>query len=171
MSAILDTERLVLRKLTVNDAGFIAGLLNTPTWLRFIGDRGVRTIADAQSYIMKGPLISYTVHGFGLYLVELKATAQSIGMCGILKRDSLEVPDIGYALLPEFENKGYAYEVASATVDHAFKELHLLKLAAITDIDNDRSVRLLERLDFKFQKMLEIDGKELMLFEKSARER
>ena len=105
---VLETERLRLRRLTVDDAAFILELVNDPSWLRFIGDRGVRNLDDARSYILKGPVASYEKHGFGLWLVELKAEATPIGICGLLQRDTLPDVDIGFALLPQFCGQGYA---------------------------------------------------------------
>jgi [ribosomal protein S5]-alanine N-acetyltransferase len=116
MKHIMITERLLIRKLTFDDSSFIVKLLNSPGWLRYIGDRGVKTEEDAKVYLQNGPLLSYEENGFGLYLVGLLETGEPIGMCGILKRDSLVHPDLGYSLLPEFTGKGYAYEAANAVV-------------------------------------------------------
>jgi RimJ/RimL family protein N-acetyltransferase len=168
MPVILETERLVLRKFNINDAPFIVELLNTPTWLQFIGDRGIRTLAHAQSYLINGPLLGYATYGFGLYMVELKETKAPIGMCGLVKRAYLDDLDLGYALLPQFEGKGYAYEIAMATVNYAFTQLHLLRLAAITLETNKRSVQLLQRMGFIFKETIEVEKEELMLFVKEA---
>src|SRR6478736_8102385 len=116
MKYILETERLQLRQFEIDDAEFIVELVNTPGWLKFIGDRNIKTTEDAIRYLQNGPMKSYQENGFGLSLVEEKGNRKSIGMCGILKRDSLENPDIGFALLPEFVGKGYAFEIALATV-------------------------------------------------------
>ncbi|AUB44101.1 Protein N-acetyltransferase, RimJ/RimL family (plasmid) [Nostoc flagelliforme CCNUN1] len=113
---VLETERLVLRRLSVEDSEFILEILNDPLWLRFIGDKGVRTLDDAREYILKNPVAMYERFGFGLYLVELKEKSVSIGICGLIKRDSLEDVDIGFAFLPKFRGKGYAYESASAVM-------------------------------------------------------
>ncbi|HXQ38537.1 MAG TPA: GNAT family N-acetyltransferase, partial [Anaerolineales bacterium] len=107
---ILETERLVLRQLSLADAEFILELLNEPSFIQNIGDRGVRTLDDARAYILRVPVKSYEQHGFGLYLVILKESSESIGMCGLIKRDTLEDVDIGYAFLPKFWSKGYAIE-------------------------------------------------------------
>jgi len=164
MAVILETERLILRKFTIKDAPFIAELMNSPTWIRFIGDRGIKTLAHAQSYLLNGPIMTYTAYGFGLYLVELKNTKTPIGMCGLVKRDYLDYLDIGYALLPAYEGKGYAFEIASATVNYAFNNLHLLKLAAITNVNNKRSVQLLYKMGFVFKETISVEDKELMLY-------
>jgi RimJ/RimL family protein N-acetyltransferase len=132
MTVILETERLILRQFSITDAPFIAQLLNSPKWLEFIGDRQIRTIADAQSYLVGGPLSSYKTTAFGLYLVQLKDSSKPIGMCGLIKRDYLNDLDLGYALLPQFEEQGFAYEIASATMHYAFNKLQLLRLCAIT---------------------------------------
>jgi len=168
MSVILETERLRLRKFTMADAPFVLELLNTPTWIKFIGDRDMKTLDQARSYLINGPLLSYAANGFGLYLVEFKNSGRPIGMCGLLKRDYLEYTDIGYALLPAYEGKGYALEIVAATMNYAFDELHLMHLAAITDTCNERSVKLLEKLGFKLTELITIENKGLNLFIKDA---
>ena len=162
----LETKRLRLRRLSVDDAQFILELLNQPSFIQNIGDRGVRTIDDARSYISNGPVASYERHGFGLYLVELKQSGAAIGICGLLKRDTLEDIDIGYALLPEFWAKGYALESASAVVSDARKGLGLKRILAITNPDNESSIRLLEKIGFRFERMVRLsdDAAEVMLF-------
>ncbi|UEG53321.1 GNAT family N-acetyltransferase [Mucilaginibacter daejeonensis] len=169
MSAILHTPRLTISKFTVADAPFILELVNTPTWIRFIGDRNIHTLTEAEAYVLNGPMASYEKHGFGLYRVALTITGQPIGMCGILKRNTLDMPDIGYALLPAYEGKGYAYEAAWAVMDHAFNELGLPQVAAITDPSNQRSIALLEKLGMTYSKMITSGDRELMLFIKDAR--
>src|ERR1051325_3355107 len=111
---VLETDRLILRHLTVEDSEFILELLNDPSWLRFIGNRGVRTLDDARDYILKSFVAMYERLGFGLYLTELKSEGVPVGICGLIKRDSLEDVDIGFAFLPKFRGEGYAYESASA---------------------------------------------------------
>jgi ribosomal-protein-alanine N-acetyltransferase len=148
----LATERLVLRRLTSEDAAFIVELLNDPSFLRFIGDKGVRTPADACRYIEAGPLASYERHGFGLYRVELKDGGEPVGLCGLLKRDYLPDVDIGFALLPRHRSQGYAFESASAVLAHARDRLGLERVLAITSPDNAASIGLLERLGFRFER-------------------
>ncbi|SMD46197.1 Protein N-acetyltransferase, RimJ/RimL family [Aquiflexum balticum DSM 16537] len=150
MEHSLKTERLILRKLTFYDSIFIVKLLNSPGWIEFIGDRGVRTEEDAKGYLQNGPLLSYEKNGFGLYLVELLETGDPIGMCGILKRDNLEHPDLGFAFLPEFMGKGYAYEAADAVVKYARKQLRIETLLAITLPENATSIKLLGKLGMKY---------------------
>ena len=150
---MLETERLVLRRLTTKDAAFILELLNDPAFLRYIGDKGVRTHADACRYIETGPMASYERHGFGLYRVELKDGGEPIGMCGLLKRDYLPDVDIGFALLPAHRSKGYTLEAAAAVLAHATDTLGLKRVLAITSPDNVASIGLLERLGFRFERM------------------
>ena len=152
MKAILETGRLRLRPLTLADTTFIIELLNSPGWLKYIGDRNVRTETEAIAYLENGPLASYEKNGYGLYLVERKEDSLHIGMCGILKRDELGTPDIGYALLPEYHGMGYAREIASATLLFAKEKLGLPLVAAIVQPDNKRSISLLRKNDFTFDR-------------------
>lgn len=154
LNTILQTPRLRLRQLSVDDTGFIIELLNSPGWLQFIGDRNVKTEEQALAYLNNGPFKSYRENGFGLWLVELKQTQQAIGMCGLLKRDYLKSPDIGFAFLPAFMNSGYAYEIAQATVEYANKELKIPTINGITLPDNVRSIRLLEKIGLHFVETL-----------------
>ncbi len=148
--ALLETARLTVRLLTEDDAPFILALLNEPSFIQNIGDREVRTIDDARGYIAKGPIASYARHGFGLFLVELQAPRTPIGICGILKRDELPEPDIGFAFLPAYWSQGYARESATAVRDYARDGLGLPRLLAIVRPSNASSIRLLERLGFSF---------------------
>ena len=163
---VLTTDRLTLRRLTTDDAPFIFSLVNDPAFLRFIGDKGVRTPDDAVRYIVDGPLTSYEKHGFGLLLVSLKADDAPIGICGVLKRDSLPDPDIGFAFLPAFCALGYANESASAVMRHAEHELALKRVLAITQPDNERSIRLLERLGMKSEQALRLadDAEDILVY-------
>ena len=163
---VLETERLLLRYLSGEDAEFILELLNEPSFIRNIGDRGVRTIDDANSYISNGPVASYAKNGFGLYLVKLKETNESIGMCGLIRRDTLEDVDIGYAFLPKFWSKGYAVESAQAVKEYAKNVIGLDRIIAITDPENEGSIRVLEKIGLKFEKMVKLseDDIDLKLF-------
>lgn len=154
---ILETERLRLRELTLDDAAFIFELVNDPAWLRYIGDRGVRTVEDAGRYILNGPRASYAQHGFGLYLAEQKENGTPLGICGILKRATLAAVDIGFAFLPRFRSQGYAFEAAAATLAHTFEKFGMRRILAITSPDNERSIKLLEKLGFAFERMLHMD--------------
>lgn len=163
---VLETERLILRRLTTDDAPFIFELVNDPDWLRFIGDRGVRTLDDARGYIVKGPIDMYARLGFGLYLVELKDIGAPIGMCGLLKRDTLEDADIGFAFLPRYRAQGHAHEAAAAVMKHAREVLGLARVLAIVSTDNHGSIRLLEKLGFRFERMIKFadEAEEIRLF-------
>jgi RimJ/RimL family protein N-acetyltransferase len=149
---ILETTRLRLRTLSVDDAEFIRELLNDPGFLRHIGDRKVRTAADARDYILRGPIDSYARHGFGLYLVELKDSRKPIGICGLLKRDWLEDPDIGFAFLARFTSMGFGYESAAAVLAFGRQTCGLSRVAAITSPDNVASIGLLTRLGFHLER-------------------
>jgi RimJ/RimL family protein N-acetyltransferase len=153
---ILETDRLQLRMLTLDDAEFVLRLLNEPSFIQNIGDRQVRTVDQARNYILKGPIASYERFGFGLWLVENKSAAVPIGICGLLKRDVLEDVDIGYALLPEFCSQGYALESASAVMSYAGTVLGLNRVVAVTNPDNQPSIRLLEKMGFEFERMVQL---------------
>jgi RimJ/RimL family protein N-acetyltransferase len=163
---VLETDRLVLQQFSTKDAEFILELLNEPSFIRNIGDRGVRTTEGAVSYILNGPVTSYAKNGFGLYLVKLKETDESIGMCGLIKRDTLEDVDIGYAFLPRFWSKGYAVEAAKGVKDYAKNVVGLKRIVAIVDPLNEGSIRVLEKLGLQFEKMIRLseDDIELKLF-------
>ena len=163
---VLETERLSLRKFTVDDAEFILTLLNEPAFLRYIGDKKVRNLEDARQYILTGPVASYERYGFGLLLVELKESHTPVGMCGLLKREQLPDPDIGFALLSDFWNKGFAFEAAAAVLQDAVQRLKLERIVAITTLDNDASIGLLQRLGFSFEKIVQMspEGEQLKLF-------
>ena len=166
MNYILETERLRLREFTLKDTHFIIELLNSPGWLQFIGDKGIKTEEQAKAYLENGPLRSYRQNGFGLSLVETKEDSRAIGMCGIIRRDTLVNPDIGFAFLPEYSGKGYAYEIASATLAFANKQLALHKISAITLPNNSRSIQLLEKLGLTYAETILLPGsqEELLLY-------
>jgi len=166
MKLLIETKRLRLREFTTADTAFIIELLNTPGWLKFIGDRNVRTQEQAIAYLENGPLKSYRENGFGLAAVELKSENIVIGMCGVLKRNTLEHPDIGFALLPDYTGKGYAFEIAQAMLKHATCNLNSPTLCAVVDPRNMSSIKLLEKLGLRFKKNFRFpDGKEdLLLF-------
>jgi len=163
---ILETERLILRRLTIDDAEFIFELVNDPSWLRFIGDKGVRNLDDARQYITSGPVASYEQNGFGLYLVVLKEGATPIGMCGLVKRDTLPDADIGFALRPAYWSKGYAVESAAAVMAYAKEQLGLTRILAITSVDNEASGKLLGKIGLEFERMIRLseDAPEIKLF-------
>jgi RimJ/RimL family protein N-acetyltransferase len=146
-AAVIETARLRLRHMLVpDDIAFVVELLNEPGFLQYIGDKGVRTDEDARRYIENGPRASYARFGFGLYTVVLKTSGEPAGICGLVKRDSLNDVDVGYAFLPQFRRAGYAIEAAAAVVRHGLDVLRLPRIVALTDPANERSIRLLEKL-------------------------
>lgn len=155
---VLETARLNLRRLSVDDAAFIFELLNEPSFIRNIGDRGVRTIEDARKYILEGPVASYERLGFGLYCVELKESGASIGMCGLVKREAIPDVEVGYAFLPRFWSKGYALEAALAIKSYGLEVLGLKRLVAITHPDNAGSIRVLEKIGLMYERMVRLPG-------------
>jgi [ribosomal protein S5]-alanine N-acetyltransferase len=161
---ILETERLILREITEDDAPFVLDLLNQPSFKKYIGDRGVRTIDEAREYTETRFINSYRTNGFGLYLVALKADSSPIGICGFVSRETLPAPDIGFALLPQYEKQGYALEAALATMEYGRDKLGFARVLAITTTDNDSSRRLLEKIGLKFESEIETGGEVLNLF-------
>lgn len=156
---ILDTERLTLRLLEAGDAPFILELVNEPGWLRFIGDRGIRTVEAARDYIVHNVLAMQEKYGFSLYLAESKTNNERLGMCGLIKRDTLNDVDIGFAFLARHAGRGYAHESAAAVMRHARETLRLSRIVAITSPENERSIRLLEKIGLRFDKFLSMKGK------------
>lgn len=163
MPTTLHTERLRIREFTLYDAPFIVRLLNTDGWLRYIGDRNVHSDNDARDYLTAGPLKSYAENGFGLWCVEERESAASVGMCGILKRPELETPDVGFAFLPEYHGQGFALEAVEATLAHAQGAFGLQLLSAIVQPDNERSIALLTKMGFTFSGAMMFPGKEEVL--------
>ena len=153
-----ETDRLRLRRLDASDASFILRLVNEPSWLRFIGDRGVHDLDGARRYIAEGPQRLYDNHGFGLFLVERRSDALPLGLCGLIKRDTLPDVDIGFAFLPEHWSQGYAREAAEATLRYARERHHLPRVIAITSLDNVASGRLLERIGLQFEGTMRLAG-------------
>lgn len=150
----LDTARLSLRRLTEGDDAFILELLNEPGWLRFIGDKGVRSLEDARRYIVQGPMAMYERVGFGLWLVQRRADEEPLGICGLIKRDELDDVDIGFAFLARHGSQGYAHEAASACMAHAREVLRLPRVVAITVAHNHPSIRLLEKIGLRFERTI-----------------
>ena len=155
---LLETERLVLREITTGDAEFMYQLMNDASWLRFIGDRNIKSIEAAKEYISNKIRTSYKTFGFGFYLVSLKENDAPLGVCGLIKRPTLEHVDVGFAFMPEYRNKGYGYESCVAIMDYAKDELGIDYIVAITDLDNIASIKLLEKLGLKFDKVMQLDG-------------
>ena len=162
---ILSTARLDLDELTHDDAEFIFQLVNEPSWLAYIGDRGVRTLDDAHAYIDNGPRAMYARYGHGLWRVSRRDDGAVVGICGLLRRDTLPDADIGFAFLPAYWRHGYAREAAAATLAHGFDALGMARIVAIVSPGNAASIRLLERLGFAFERALTdppYDGNTLM---------
>lgn len=157
MCVVARTDRLLLRSLDPDtDADFVVELLNDAAWLRYIGDKGVRTRLDARRYLEEGPVAMYGRAGFGLYAVESLDDGVPVGICGLVKRDGLADVDLGFALLPAFRGRGYALEAARATLAHAWAGLGLSRIVAIVTPDNERSRALLARLGFCFERTLQL---------------
>lgn len=150
-----ETERLVLRQVSTADAPFILRLVNEPSFLQHIGDKGVRSLADACHYIESGPMDSYARHGFGLFLVIRKSDNVAVGTCGLLKRDNFDDPDLGFAFLPEYWSHGYAFESARFILERAYKVLGLRRIVAVTAPDNRASIGLLSKLGFVFDSTID----------------
>jgi len=156
---ICETGRLRLRPFKLKDAGFILQLLNEPTFIENIADKGVRTLKDARAYLREGPMASYARFGFGLNLVELRETQTPIGMCGLLKRESLDDVDIGYAFLAEYRSLGYALESARAIIELCRQPFKFPRIVAVVNPGNQASIRLLGKLGFVFERMCRLDPK------------
>ena len=159
-ATILETDRLVLRQFTTDDAGFILQLVNDPSFIANIGDRGIRTHDDAVSYLLDGPIRSYERHGHGLYLVALKPALEPIGICGLLKRIQFDDIDLGYAFLPDFWSRGFAFESATAMLEFARTTLASTRTLALVSPENARSIKLLEKIGFSFIELrqMKVDG-------------
>ena len=146
---VAETDRLVLRRFAREDAPFILALQTEPAWQTHIGSRGVTDLATARAYLEDGPLASYAAHGFGLYRVALRETGEPVGLCGVLWRDGLDAPDLGYAILTAHHGRGYATEAARATLAHARTDLGLGRVLAVTSRDNRASQRVLEKVGMR----------------------
>lgn len=155
---VLQTERLNLRTITPEDAGFYLELVNDPSWIRYIGDRGLRTLDAARTAIVEGPMAMFDKLGYSLYVVERRSDGRAMGMCGLIKRDVLPDTDIGYAISPQFWGQGYAHEAAAAVVAHARGAIGLPRLLAITSPGNAASQKLLLKLGMAFVKCTRLEG-------------
>jgi len=153
----IETDRLQIRWLHAEDAEFIYHLVNDPDWIRFIGNKNVSNLDEARTYLETGPLVMYQEQGFGLNRVALKADNVPVGLCGLLKRESIDDIELGFAFLPEHRNQGYAYEAASAVLENGRTVHHLSRLAAILAVDNIPSRHLLKKLGFEFKKSFHME--------------
>lgn len=149
---VAQTSRLKLRYMDSGDGEFILALLNDPGFMRYIGDKRIRDVEAAKTFILEGPVASYQRFGFGLYLVELLESSEPIGMCGLIKRDFLDHADLGFALMPEYCGYGYAFESSRASLELAREQFRMTKIVAFTAIDNQPSIKLLEKLGMSFEK-------------------
>ncbi len=163
---VIQSQRLALRELCILDDEFILRLLNEEGFLRYIGDKGVRTLSDAREYILQGPVESYRRHGFGLYLTSLRDGGEPIGICGLVKRNGLEDVDVGFAFLSGYWSKGYASESAAAVLAYARERLKLTRIVAITAPDNHGSIAVLEKIGLKFERLIRLteQSPELKMF-------
>jgi RimJ/RimL family protein N-acetyltransferase len=163
--SVIQTPRVNLRELDFGDDAFILELLNEAGFMRYIGDKGVRTLADAREYLLKGPMDSYARNGFGLYAACLQ-DGTPVGICGLVKRQGLDDPDVGFAFLARYWSKGYAVESAAAVLAHARRVLKLERIVAITSPDNWQSIAVLEKIGLKFERMIRLvdDSPEIKLF-------
>jgi len=167
---IAETNRLIISKFTKEDAPFFLELVNTPNWIKYIGDRNLKTIEDAEDYLENGSIKSYKEFGFGFYKLQLKNNNLiTIGTCGLVKREELDDVDIGFAMLPEYEGKGFGYESSVEVLNIAKHTFNLKKVVAITLPTNKSSIQLLEKLGLSFEKKVKPfeDDDELLLFAKN----
>ena len=166
-SSILETERLILQPVKMEDAAFILELYNSPTFIKFIGDRNLRTVEDAENYIKEKFLPHVEKHGFGSFVILRKLDNRTIGNVGIYMRDGLNAPDIGFSFLPKFEGKGYGFEASKKLMEIAFSEFGLKKISAITTKENIASQKLIEKLGLKFQSIVKLpdDPEDLLYYE------
>lgn len=158
MAFRLETPRLVLREVIPTDAAFLLELMNEPAYKAAIGDRGVRTVGDAEAYIAAKYTASYQENGYGLYLVELKAQGVPIGVCGFVKRPMLEHPDIGFAYLEPYRAQGYGYESAVAVLHYGRETLKFSQIYGVTAKTNRGSIRLLEKLGLHYERLISLPG-------------
>lgn len=155
---VLETERLVLRECEEADAPFVLALLNSPGFLENIGDRGVRTEDDARAYIVERVIGSYRQHGFGMWLTIQKLDNTPVGLAGLVRREGLDVPDVGYAFAPRVWGQGYAQEAAAAVLAHARGPMGIPKLAAITTLENFASMAVLRKIGFTYEGVIQLPG-------------
>ena len=161
---MLKTDRLFLSKATLEDAPFIFELLNSPNWIEFIGDREINDLLDAEVYIQNALLNSYKSNGFGMYKITEKASARPLGLCGLLKRDYLDNPDIGFAILPEFEGNGFTTEAAIAVIEFSKSKLGINTITAITTEKNTNSQNVITKIGLEFVEKIKPEEEELLLY-------
>ena len=170
---ISETQRLIITKVDLQDAPFFFELMNTPHWIKYIGDKKIKTVTHAKAHLKKGILKSYRKDGFGFYKVLLKSeNLKTIGICGLVKRKELEDVDIGFGFLPDYEGKGFGYESSIEIMKLAQNKFKIKKVAAITSPKNVNSIKLLEKLGLTYKKRIIPfdDAEELLLFAKTFKE-
>lgn len=155
---VLETERLVLRRVQTTDAPLLLELLNDPAFIEHVADRSVRTEAEAERYIAEKMLPSFEQFGFGFYVPELKESGTGVGICGLIKRETLDDVDVGFATRREFWRSGYTYEAARAVMDYGLTTLGLPRIVAITGPGNTSSMKLLEKLGLRLQRVIQLPG-------------
>lgn len=158
MTDVLQTARLRLRHFERRDAAFILELLNEPSWVANIGERHVRDLAQAEAWIEEKLVAVYARLGFGFWAVERQEDGALLGMCGLIRRDTLPAADLGYAFVPRAWGRGYAREAAAACLHHARAALGLAEVLAITGPDNQASQRLLADLGFTLRETTVLAG-------------
>jgi RimJ/RimL family protein N-acetyltransferase len=156
--AVLETERLSLREMTLDDAAFLLHILNDADFLQYVGDRGIRSIDDARAYLLRGPIDSYRRHGYGMYLAVLKADESVVGLCGLVRRQELPEPDIGFAFLPQYRSRGYASEATAAILEYGSGVLALPRILAIATPDNLPSNRVLQKAGMRLDGAVRLPG-------------
>ena len=163
---VIETERLLLTRLSYDHCEFISELVNEPSFKRYIGDKDVHSQEDARRYLREGPIGSYEQHGYGLFLVSVRESDMPAGICGLVKREEFDDPDLGFAFLNRYRRRGYASESARAVLEYGFNELGLRRIIAMADPDNEPSVRLLERLGFVYEREVRMpdDDQDISLF-------
>lgn len=157
---LISSNRLHLSEFSLKDASFFFELVNDPDWIKYIGDRNIKTISDSESYLIDKIIPNYKQFGFGFYVVRLKESNLPIGMCGLIKRDWMSYVEIGYAFLNKHRGKGYAIEASIATKKYAKEEIGISKIAALTDVDNEKSGNLLNRLGLEFERLISYPGEQ-----------
>lgn len=171
-----ETARLRIRELTVADAAFVLALTNEPAFIANIGDKGLRSLADAERFLREGPWTNQAGQssrtgrarqarpGYGQFLVELRETGEPVGICGLLYREALDLSDVGFAVLSRFRGQGFAYEAAEAVMRYGRDTLGLETIVGLTSPGNVASIRLLEKLGLRFERMAAMGGGEVAIY-------
>lgn len=156
----LETERLSMRWLTLEDADLMLAVWNDPAFFQYVGDRGIRTVEQAEETLLSGAFKLYENHSYGPFRLALKADDVAIGTCGLFRREGYDDPDIGWSVLPEFGRQGYAYEAASAVLEYAQSELGLARVTAFVSPENLPSIGLAEKIGLQYERMARLVGED-----------